>query len=229
MRRRSFHIGLLVAALSACGSEEAKDIPPLCYEDSDCSRGKFCGYDSNYGAERCLGTGSSNGEGGNGGSGNTGGSASLPSDACGNSPLNGKYLWNVGNCESGAITPGDPETCTFQFRAEDDEIFLIHYRGLELGPNKLVREIAYSDLMPYEEDVCSHGAASGDSEDVRAAVDRSNCILSLDSNLFVLVGQRTCLTNNLDIIMPEPYTNTPSCRSHPEIRAIADAYEQRCR
>src|SRR3989338_10002044 len=167
---RTWHLGLLVAALSACGSEEAKDIPSLCHEDSDCSDGKFCGYDSNYGAERCLGPGSFDGEGGNGGAGKAGGSAPMPLDACGNSPLNGRYFWDIGNCESGSITPGDLQTCTLRYQSDHQgEVYLLHYDGLSLGPNEWVREVAFEDLMPYDENTCGHGAGinDGDSEELQ--------------------------------------------------------------
>src|SRR3989344_1329788 len=47
--------------------------------------------------------------------------------ACGNSPLTGKYLWNVGNCESGAERPANTE-CKL-YLTSDDEMLQWGYQG----------------------------------------------------------------------------------------------------
>lgn len=88
-----FGLALAVSPVYSCGGEEAAT---GCQKDSDCKGSGVCV--ENACEEAYANSGDSGSEEG----------------PCGNSPLNGKYLWEVGDCESGPVGKGNTEQCTYQ-------------------------------------------------------------------------------------------------------------------
>lgn len=93
---------------------------------------------------------------------------------CGNSPLNGKYLWDIGSCQGGSISPGDLASCTLEYamaamgvdgptempNLEGARVYkyfgnTIHF-GIEgVNDYTLSREFSCSSAHPEDQPLCS--------------------------------------------------------------------------
>ncbi|MBI2146643.1 hypothetical protein HYU22_04860 [Candidatus Woesearchaeota archaeon] len=140
--------------------------------------------------------------------------------ACGNSPLTGQYLWNVGNCEMGAERPADRD-CNL-YLASDDDLLQFSYQGLTLMNDRgdharLLRNFSCDD-------VCSDSTP----EEITRKCNNYQCALERDIGLYVVEsGVNLCdeaghcditcqgvgLVDNLWVIKNSPWPGTEECRS----------------
>ena len=173
----------LAMYVAGCGNDSEKE---GCQDDYDCREPRVCvqGY--------C--------EGGNGDNDGNG--------SCGNSPLVGKYLWLVDNCQGGSVRPFDT-SCQGTLELVDGKRVDIEYSGttLRLGSQRieLRRMITESDLSP--DDVC--GSFNSD-------FSRYQCALSQDKQLYLAFtseNEKRCLEDysTLFKIEDEPWPGRASC------------------
>ena len=133
-------------------------------------------------------------------------------DRCGNSPLNGKYLWDVGNCETGAVTGGNPQSCTFEMQGDFNGT--VHYEGNKItigehGTYELKNRFSEDELIKGEfpeEGVNTLIERCLKYNNRQELIEAYQCALSLDSGLLISKGTMgICLIDNLSKIRDDPW------------------------
>jgi hypothetical protein len=127
---------------------------------------------------------------------------------CGKSPFVGKYLWKVGNCEMGALSPVDAASCSTTFCAKNvrtfdecvgDALLEMQIDGLTMTypPDGPVNFIKHVDCKPF-------------SKNDQAACQKLNCELALVKDLYAADAE-TLHPDNLWYLMNEPWPGTAPC------------------
>lgn len=148
-RPAAFGLALVVSPVYSlnCGGEEEPS--KACVSDTECKGDDRICADGQCVYRDGRGDGGSSEEG-----------------PCGNSPLNGKYLWDFGSCQTGSVSPGDPASCTFEYTKATDigvpdltaaRIYKYHGNTIRFGVDDytLSREFLCSSVPPEDQSLCS--------------------------------------------------------------------------
>ena len=186
---------LAFGGVSCGGTEEAGETGSVCVSNDDCKGAREC-------IDGVCGSGSDEG------------------DRCGNSPLYGKYLWNVGNCEGGAIDPLG-EDCTTIFtgdRAEEGMRVKVEVYDSECTYTIDDRKVEFTLARDFP---CSEAYVSEIDYNINEMVKTPSpercelykCALVVDEFLFVGKNEEgVSLYDNLFKIYTSPWSGTSSCR-----------------
>ena len=106
---------------------------------------------------------------------------------CGASPISGRHLWNVGNCETGAVTPLDEPGCRFTLcganaressECAGDKLFDVDVDGSRA---EISRDGVILERVRYERELdCSAEPAA-----TRARCEKFKCQLAVRDDLYV--------------------------------------------
>lgn len=139
--------------------------------------------------------------------------------ACGGSPLAGKYLWKVGNCEVGALSPFDPQTCESNVCGGNartlDECTGAHLSTFRIDGSNVTIDGAPAMTLRRTLDC---GGFTGTE---RATCETRVCLLAHFDNLYTSFGSDTPLRpDDFWLATNQPWPGTDACNSSPELRAI---------
>ncbi|MEW5897254.1 MAG: hypothetical protein AB1668_06165 [Nanoarchaeota archaeon] len=183
----------LAGALAACGADNGKE---SCTKDTDCREPRVCDSDLGY----CVDA-----------NGSSGSSSGNPQGYCGNSPLYGKYLWFVGNCEDGGWGSAKPfdENCKGNLKPSDDTgetvIWNCNYEGLTLTCTKVAP--SYKSFTYTLTREVSSLPCSSVSPNAYVTCEKIQCYLAKKPNIYYLLTPERKLDRELfGEIASSPFT-----------------------
>ena len=136
--KKHYVVGILGLALASCGDERT-ETPTPCQSDVECKGDRVCveGYCKDSAGDDVTEDDNS-------------------TDACADSPLTGKYLWNISHCYEGSKTPFQNCRGRMGYYTDFGEVrepeIEVRYDGLTIYSGErrmeLVKEFSLADINP---------------------------------------------------------------------------------